>query len=173
MTPAVLAACAVLAATARGALAASVVASGSAFKVSADRISGRGFLATPGVETDEENAGAGRPVLVVSAHEAQVRNLCVSVLVPLPVGQVTVRMTAGRSAPARATTLVVDTDQIEGDVRFTGVEAQIPGDRRGLVAQTTGLVMDHPKFTGWKGTAGSFRLRDVSVHLTPGAHECF
>ncbi|WP_143671179.1 MULTISPECIES: DUF6230 family protein [Streptomyces] len=193
MVPAAAVAGGVVAGMASGALAASVAASGEAFKVSGDRLTGSGFMAVPGVNA-EPASGAKRPVVVVTAREAELSDVCVSVLVKTPVGPVTVRITAGQDEPVRATGLVVDSDQLKGDIRFTDVLARAtggsvgtdgpPGARAdgtdgtdggpgGFLARTTRVTVHHPRFTGWQGTAGSFHLSDMSMSLKPGARECF
>jgi hypothetical protein len=175
MTPAVLATSGVLALVAEGAVAASASASGRAFKVSGDRLSGSGFAALPGVNTDP--SGVQHPVVVVTAREAEVHNLCVSVLVPTPLGEVTVQVKAGTSEPVHATGLVVQSDQLAGDISFGDVLAQATGAHQGnpggFVASTDRVVVNHPRFTGWRGTAGSFRLKDLSMRLLAGDQECF
>ncbi|MFI8166141.1 DUF6230 family protein [Streptomyces sp. NPDC085931] len=175
LAPSALATTAVLALVAQGAVAASASASGRAFKVSGDRLSGRGFAALPGVNT--EPGGAMHPVVVVSAQQAELRNLCVSVLVPTPLGEITLRVKAGTDEPVRATGLVVHSDQLSGDIRFGDVLAQATGPHRdnpgGMEASTDRVVVIGPKFTGWRGTAGSFHLKDMSMRLLPGEHECF
>jgi hypothetical protein len=175
LVPAGLATAAVVGLVAQGAVAASASASGRAFKVSGDRLSGRGFVALPGVNT--EPTGAMHPVVVVTAREAEVENLCASVLVPTPLGEVTLRIKAGNSEPVRATGLTVQSDQLSGDINFTDVFGQATGAHRGksagLLAGTDEVVVRHPQFTGWRGTAGSFRLKDLAMNLSPGDHECF
>ncbi len=177
MTPAAASVVAVTAAVAQGAVAASVAASGDAFKVSGDRLSGSGFMAVPGVGTDPD--GSARPVVTVTAREAELENLCVSVMVPTPAGEVTVRVHAGSKEPVRATGLSVDTDNLQGHISFHDVTAQALGKPAageglgGFLARTTRVSVQQPRFTGWRGTAGSFRLRDLSLRLLPGAHECF
>jgi hypothetical protein len=173
MAPASLAAGGVLLAMGTGALAASVAASGEAFKVSGDRLSGSGFTALPGMNVDPET-GARRPVLVVTAQEAELANLCVSILVKTPLGPVTVRVHAGSEEPVAATGLVVDSDQLHGDINFTDVLARSEGGSSGgFLARTARVTVHHPRFTGWQGTAGSFRLNGLSMRVTPGAHECY
>lgn len=169
---------AVLGGMAQGALAASVAASGSAFKVSGDRLEGDDFTVTPGMNT--EPGGKQHAVLVVTAREAQLENLCVSLLVPTPLGKMTVQVHAGTSTPVQATGLSVDASHAFGTLQLTNVTAQAGGDsssgRNGLAGLTgavSHLVAVNPRFTGWHGAAGSFQLHDVSVALKPGDHECF
>ncbi|MFF4528464.1 DUF6230 family protein [Streptomyces sp. NPDC001407] len=171
LAPAVLVAGAVLGAEASGAVAASVAASGEAFKASGDRLSGSGFTALPGVNTDPRS-GTRRPVVVVTAQRAEVTNLCVSVLVKSPLGPVTVRVAAGQDEPVKATGLVVDSDQLHADINFTDVLAQA-SDTAGFLARTGQLTVKNPRFTGWRGTAGSFHLDGLGLRLVPGRHECF
>jgi Family of unknown function (DUF6230) len=176
MVPAAVTAGGVLGAVATGAVAASVAASGDAFKVSGDQLSGSGFTAVPGMSTDPKTKKR-HPVLVVTAQQAELSNLCVSVLVKTPLGPVTVRVTAGQDKPVKASGLVVDTDQLHGEADFSHVTAQPTGgtaaDGGGLLAQSQHVTVKNPQFTGWKGTAGSFHLNGLGVGLKLGAHECF
>jgi hypothetical protein len=176
--PAVAAAGAVLVGVAQGALAASVAASGNAFKVSGDRLEGDGFTVMPGLNT--EPGGKQHVVMVVTARRAELRNLCVSLLLPTPLGKMTVVVKAGTSRPVQATNLSVHADQAFGDIQLTQVDAQALSGAGasgnglgGLTGSVSHLVAINPKFTGWRGTAGSFTLHDVSVLVKPGDHECF
>jgi hypothetical protein len=177
MVPAAAAVTAVTAALANGALAASVAASGDAFKVSGDRLSGSGFMAVPGLNT--EPGGSARPVLTVTAREAELDNLCVSVRIPTPLGAVTARVRAGTTEPVRATGLSVDADQLQGHISFHDVTARALGTEAardglgGFLARTSRVTVREPRFHGWRGTAGTFHLRDLSLRLLPGDHECF
>ncbi|GAA2460654.1 DUF6230 family protein [Streptomyces macrosporus] len=173
-----MAAGAVLAGMAQGALAASVAASGNAFKVSGDRLEGSGFTVVPGTYT--EPGGSRHPVLVVTAREARLENLCVSLLLPELLGQrMTVVVKAGTSRPVRATGLSVNADRAFGDLRLTDVSAQAFGASKdgdgpgGLSGKASRLVVHDPRFTGWQGAAGSFHLQDLDIRLKPGEHECF
>jgi hypothetical protein len=177
LIPATMATGAVLLGVSRGALAASMAASGNAFKVSGDRLEGSDLSVLPGVYNEPD--GSDHPVFTVTAREAQVDNMCVSLLLPEILGQqVTVVVKA--SGPVTATGLSVDADQVSGDFQLTNVSAQAlggPPDARGglggLVGTVPHAVVDHPRFTGWQGAAGSFRLPNLTVALEPGDHECF
>lgn len=167
-----------LAGVAQGALAASVAASGNAFKVSGDRLEGSGFTVMPGTYT--EPGGSRHQVLVVTAREAQLENLCVSLLLPELMGRrMTVVVKAGASRPVRATGLSVNADQASGNLRLTDVSAQALGASKGgggpggLLGNASRLVVHDPRFTGWQGAAGSFHLQDLTIRLKPGKRECF
>jgi hypothetical protein len=169
---------AVLLGVAQGALAASVAASGSAFKVSGDRLEGEDFTLMPGVNT--EPGGKQHAVLVVTARQAELRNLCVSLLLPTPLGRMTVVVRAGTSRPVQATGLSVEASEALGDLQLKQVEAQAGsgaggnGDGLGgLTGSVSHLVAVNPRFTGWHGAAGSFTLHDLNVRMKPGDHECF
>jgi Family of unknown function (DUF6230) len=177
LVPATMSAGAVLLGVAEGALAASVAASGSAFKVSGDRLEGSDFTVVPGVYTEPD--GSGHPVFVVTAGEAQLDNLCVSLLLPKILGQratVVVKV----SGAVSATGLSVRADQVTGEFQLTGVSAQAfggqpdaPSGVGGLLGRVPHAVVEKPRFTGWQGAAGSFRLPNLTVSLEPGEHECF
>lgn len=170
VVPAAVSAGAVLVGVAQGALAASVAASGNAFKVSGDRLEGDGFTVMPSVST--KPGGQQHPVLVVTARHAQLKNLCVSVLVPMPIGKMTVLVKAGTTHPVTAKGLSVDAGEAFGDLQLTGVNAQTLSDP-GFTGDVSHVVAINPKFTGWRGAAGSFQLSDVSLRLKAGDHECF
>ncbi|MGG7569481.1 DUF6230 family protein [Streptomyces sirii] len=176
LIPALLAAGAVLAATASGALATSVAASNAAFKVSAERVTASGVSAVPGIYT-EPGGGARHPVIRATVQKAELENLCVSLLVTLPVGVVTLRAVAGRGQPVRGSELAVDADSLHGKVDFTDVLAKagglLEGSTGGLLATTRSLVVRDGKATAWQGAAATLRLSDPAVELLMGRHECF
>ncbi|MEU4211817.1 DUF6230 family protein [Streptomyces sp. NPDC026206] len=176
LTPALLAAGAVLAATASGALATSVAASGSAFKVSAARVTAGGVSAVPGVYT-EPGDGARHPVIRATVQKAELENLCVSLLVTLPVGVVTLRAVAGRAEPVRGSGLAVDADSVRGKVDFTDVLARagglLEGRTGGFLATTTSVVVRDGRVTAWQGAGATLRMSDPDVELLMGKHECF
>lgn len=154
----------------QGALAASVAASGNAFKVSGDRLEGDGFTVMPSMSA--EPGGRQHTVLVVTARHAQLKNLCVSILMPTPIGKMTVLVKAGTSQPVSANGLSVDAGEAFGDLQLTNVNAQTLS-KPGFTGDVSHVVAINPRFTGWRGAAGSFQLSDVSVRLKPGDHECF
>ncbi|MCA6096699.1 DUF6230 family protein [Streptomyces sp. SCA3-4] len=177
LTPAVLAAGALLAATASGALATSVAASGSAFKVSAERVVADGVRAVPAVYTEPGEAGARHPVLRATVRRARIEGLCVSLVVPTPLGKVTLRAVAGRSDPVVGTELSVDAGSVRGKVDFAGVLAAAggvgEGGTGGFLAVTDHVVVRDGKVTGWQGAGASLRMSDPDVALLMGEHECY
>ncbi|RLV04601.1 hypothetical protein CTZ27_11875 [Streptomyces griseocarneus] len=161
---------ALLVGMAHGVVAVSLAGSGGAFKVTGERLEGSGFREV--TQTVAEQDGTRHPVAVVSAERASVGGLCASLVVPTPLGPVTLRGAAGRTAPVQATGLVVDTDQV------SGAEAEFSGLRVGLLpqggvgAEAGQAALVRPRFTSWVVTAGSFRARDVDVTVKAGRAEC-
>ncbi|WP_190112423.1 DUF6230 family protein [Streptomyces cinnamoneus] len=176
LTPALLAAGALLAATASGALATSLAASGSAFKVTADRVVADGVRAVPALYTEPGEGGARHPVLRATVRRARIEGLCVSLVVPTPLGKVTLRAVAGRSDPVEGTGLSVDADSVRGKVDFTGVVAAAggvwEGGTGGFLAATDHVVVRDGKLTGWQGAGASLRMSDPDVGLLRGEHAC-
>jgi len=107
--------------TANGVLAASFQISGMPFTVTATELEGQGFQQYATIDEMPEgspNAGdtGGQVVVVVSViGEAKLTNLCQSV----NLGGGFLRITAGdNGTPVQATTLVVHSDEIQGDASF-------------------------------------------------------
>ncbi|MFI6515710.1 DUF6230 family protein [Spirillospora sp. NPDC050679] len=166
-----------------GVLAASFAVSGDSFKISADRLEGKGFQQFPAADGDVR--GRRHPVAVSAIGSAEIRNLCQSVRVGLPIGKVTLRITAGNgSRPVTARTLVVDPEQQAGDTVFTGFQAgrdastltEVPGKTG--PAGVFGQQADTVTITGlrqvaWATTAGTFRLPGLRLRFGGSGLECF
>jgi hypothetical protein len=177
---------------AQGALAASFFVSGQPFQVSAARIDARGVSVYPMV--DVTRRGTHVPVVVIGSRLARVRDLCQSVVLPIPVlGPYTLRLTAGdRVVPATARNLFIDatdvgTDDALVDHLEIGVAAGAltagpvaPGDRRSpffdpdvVAQQGSSAVFTNVRTTAVAVSAGTFDQTDLHLHLTRGAAPCF
>src|ERR1700743_2794113 len=87
MVPSVAATAAIGVALAQGALAASFAVSGQQFKVSAATLHGEVFVQYGNI--DVEHNGTPPPVAVSGFNSADITDLCQSVVVPTPIGDVT------------------------------------------------------------------------------------
>ncbi|MFB4306165.1 DUF6230 family protein [Actinomadura sp. GTD37] len=163
--------------TAQGAIASSFAVSGGSFKVSADSLTGQGFVQYGGVDAGKD--GAKHPVQISGIKSAEIRNMCQSV----KVGPFTLRLTAGTgSEPVQATDLVLDVEQLNADAKFTGMEIgrdastldKGPNGARGPAGmfgqQATRIELTDVKQVAWATTAGTFKLKDLSMKL---GDECF
>lgn len=158
-----------LSATAAGALPASIAVSGSLFKVSAEQVKQYGVSQHPGLSGQSDRHEA----IIATAERVSMTRMCQSMLVPTPLGDVTMRVTAGRHRPVTATSMVVDAQQLSGDAKFTGLKV---GDTSGGVTmrQTVQrLEMDRFRMTARTSSAGTFRMPGMKVSVEFGRHECF
>jgi hypothetical protein len=189
MVPSVAATAAIGVALAQGALAASFSVSGQQFKVSAQKLVGTGFLQYGAVDT--QHGGKTIPVAVSSFKNAQITGLCQSVVIPnIPViGDVTMRLTAGASAPVEAKNLYIDLDNLNANATFTNINIGVaagdstkgPGMKGGgeqadpgsFAQEADQATLTDVKQTAWATSAGTFKLSGLSMHVSTGDHECF
>jgi hypothetical protein len=182
IVPATLAAGALVAFTAEGVLAASFAVSGQNFKVSAESLEAEGFAQFGSVDTGAD--GEHHAVAPAGIRSATLSNLCQSVLVPTPFGDMTLRLTAGGAKPVTATNLVLDADQLGGDATFTDIELgrdastldQVPGHTgpRGRYGhQAAKVSMTNVEVRAWKTTAGTFTMTGMRMVAKFGRDECF
>ena len=121
MVPTVTIAGAMTVAMANGVLASSFAVSGQQFKVSADKLDGNTFAQSGDVIVDAD--GHAHAVAVAGISSAKITNMCQSVNVPIPLigHNLTIVLKAGASDPVTATNLVLDTNQVNADAVFEGV----------------------------------------------------
>lgn len=145
-----------LSAVAAGLLPASIALSGPAFTVSADGVRLQEVALYP--------VSARRGTVVAMVREGTMAGLCQSTLVPTPLGDLTVRVTAGEGRPVTAARLVMDAEQLGADAEFTEVELGefVAGELR----------MHHFRMSARSISAGSFHLSGMRVSARPGRHEC-
>ncbi|MEV8530448.1 DUF6230 family protein [Streptomyces sp. NPDC051211] len=171
-------------ALAQGALAASFAVSGQQFKVSAQSLTGEGFVQYGSVDVNAREELI--PVAVTAIREAKLNSLCQSVVTSLPViGDVSLNLTAGQKTPVEATNLFVDATQLSGNATFTNIEIgrdastldKGPTDAQGmqdLFAQQADTVsITDLKQTAWATNAGTFKLSGLNLHISKGKKECF
>ncbi|GAB3452010.1 DUF6230 family protein [Streptomonospora sediminis] len=183
LIPALGAAAVLVGMTAQGTLAASFAVSGESFKVSADQLKGTGFAQFGDVATSAD--GTGHPVAISVIDDVELSNLCQSVLMDTPVGEVTLLVNAGQGdQPATAKNMVIDVQQLSGDAKFTEMEI---GRDASTVENATGetgksgafgqqadtIKIDGLKQTAWSVNAGTFSLTGLHLGMKPGNHECF
>jgi len=190
MVPSVAATAAIGVAVAQGALAASFAVSGQQFKVTADTLHGEGFVQYGAL--DIQHNGKAVPVAVSAFTDATIGGLCQSVVVPTPIGDVTLKLTAGTgSKKVTAHNLYIDLDQLDADATFNNINIGVaagsstkgPGvkdkDRTdpGSFAQEADSVdLTDVEQTAWATSAGTFKLAGLSlkVHRGSGSKvECF
>ncbi|MBN3931503.1 cholesterol esterase [Streptomyces verrucosisporus] len=190
MVPSVAATAAVGVALAQGALAASFSVSGQQAKVSVDRLDGKGFVQYGTI--DVQHGGKEIPVAVSAFKSAELRGLCQSVVIPVPVfGDVSVKLNAGNDGKVvEAKNLYIDLDQLDADATFTNINIGVsandtdnetgpglkPGDTvlPGSFAQEADeALLTDVKQTSWATSAGTFKLSGLSLNVAKGKNECF
>jgi hypothetical protein len=175
---------AVLVMISQGVLAASFRVSGQQFKVSADSLDATGFVNYGWI--DQHADGSPEPVAVSAMRHAELRNLCQSVLTTLPiVGDVSLKLTAGRDTPVVAENMFVDMSQLNGDATFTNIEIgrdastlnKGPVGAQGLQSlfsqQADRVHIENLRQVAWSTNAGSFKLSGLRMTIATGKDECF
>ncbi|MEU8616871.1 DUF6230 family protein [Streptomyces sp. NPDC048623] len=200
MVPSVAATAAIGVGLAQGALAASFSISGQDFKVKADKLVGKDFVQYGSVDAGKTLDGKdfAEPVAVSGFSEAEITNMCQSVVTPnVPfVGDVTLVLRAGTEAgkPVYAKGIYLDVAELKADAEFGNIDigvaagnlAKEPGKPGiqpntkanpygfGQRAETATLSGVHQR--AWATTAATFKLPnlDLSLHRGKGADvECY
>jgi len=182
-------AAALVALTAQGVLASQFSISGMPFVVTADRLDGTGFEQFATLDQmieDSPNAGdtGGQQVVIVSAiNQATLTNLCQSV----SLGGKFLKITAGDGdKKVTAKTLVVDSDQVNGDASFDTIDIgqdastltkdglSEHGDVHGFGQQADKVVINNLHQVAYSTSASTFKLTGMSLKLFVGnGKECF
>ncbi|AXK35491.1 cholesterol esterase [Streptomyces armeniacus] len=187
MVPSVAATAAIGVALSQGALAASFSVSGQQFKVTADRLEGTGFAQYGAIDSTKKG---DKPVTVVGMNEASIKNLCQSVVIPVPVfGDVSMKLSAGAgSTPVEAKKLYIDADDLSTNATFKNIDIGVsvddttkgPGPQKGdkylpgsFAQQAESVVFTDVKQRAWATTAGTFKLSGLKMAVKKGAHECY
>ncbi|WP_329174536.1 DUF6230 family protein [Streptomyces sp. NBC_01477] len=193
MVPSVAATAAIGVALAQGALAASFSVSGQQFKVSAETLHGEGFEQYGALDVKQD--GKYVPVAVSAFTDATITGLCQSVVIPTPIGDVTLKLKAGnggRGHEVTAHNLYIDLDQLDADAVFTNINIGVAagakgqpgpgikdGDKTdpGSFAQTAESAdLTGVRQTAWATSAGTFTLSGLSLHVGLGSGkgvECY
>ncbi|MFG2894256.1 DUF6230 family protein [Streptomyces sp. NPDC048248] len=188
MVPSVAATAAIGVALSQGALAASFSVSGQQFKVTTDRLDGTGFVQYGAI--DAQKGGKQVPVAVSGFSNAKIKNLCQSVVVPVPVfGDVSMKLSAGGgNTPVEAKNLYIDLDQLDADATFNNIDIGVaagsttkgPGMHKGdkadpgsFAQQADSAVLTGVKQRAWATTAGTFKLSGLKMSVSKGKNECY
>ncbi|MEC4018426.1 DUF6230 family protein [Streptomyces sp. H27-D2] len=188
MVPSVAATAVIGVALAQGALAASFSVSGQQFKVSADRLDGTGFLQYGAIDT--QHGGKHIPVAVSAFKKAEIKNLCQSVVVPVPgFGDVSLKLSAGnKGTPVEAKNLFIDLDELNADATFRNINIGVaagdstkgPGIKKGDAAdpgsfaqEADSATLKGVQQTAWATSAGTFKLSGLSMKVIKGKSECY
>jgi len=192
MVPSVAATAAIGVALAQGALAASFSVSGQQFKVGAKTLHGEGFEQYGAL--DVKHDGKYVPVAVSAFTDATITGLCQSVVIPTPLGDVTLKLTAGPDADhaVTASNLYIDLDQLDANAEFHDINIGVaagaknqpgPGIKSGdntdagSFAQTAKSAdLTDVRQTAWATSAGTFKLSGLSMHVGWGSGskvECY
>ncbi|WP_336050259.1 DUF6230 family protein [Streptomyces sp. CA2R101] len=188
MVPSVAATAAIGVALSQGALAASFSVSGQQFKVATDRLDGTGFVQYGAI--DAQKGGKQVPVAVSGFSNAKIRNLCQSVVVPVPVfGDVSMKLSAGGGdTPVEAKNLYIDLDQLSADATFNNIDIGVaagsttkgPGMHKGdkadpgsFAQQAESATLTHVRQQAWATTAGTFKLSGLKMSVAKGKSECY
>ncbi|MFH8290844.1 MULTISPECIES: DUF6230 family protein [unclassified Streptomyces] len=193
MVPSVAATAAIGVALSQGALAASFSVSGQSFKVSADKLDGRGMVQYGGVDVgvDMDGKKAAHPVSVSAFKKAKITNMCQSVVTHIPVlGDVTLQLRAGGGkTPVVAKNLYIDVAQLDADAEFRNINIGVaagestkgPGMKggkeqanpNGFAQEADRAILTDIEQTAWATSAGTFKLSGLNMKLHKGKKECF
>ncbi|MFF3765043.1 DUF6230 family protein [Streptomyces sp. NPDC001922] len=188
MVPSVAATAAIGVALSQGALAASFQVSGQQFKVSAERLEGKGFIQYGAY--DEQVGGKNQPVAVSAFKHAEINKMCQSVVTPdIPlVGTVTLQLNAGGKDPVTAENLFIDVAQLDANATFRNINIGVaagasnkgPGinkddhaSRGGFAQEADSATLTDVKQTAWATSAGTFKLSGLSMKIHKGVKECY
>lgn len=196
MVPSVAATACIGIALAQGALAASFSVSGQSFKVTADKLVGKGFSQYGAVDTGYTLDGkqTGHAVAVSAFKSASITKMCQSVVTPnVPfLGSVSLILKAGgEGTPVKAKNLYIDVEDLSADATFKNIDIGVaakdmkngpgPGMKGngeqanpfGFGQQAESAVLIDVKQTAWATTAGTFKLSGLKMSLSTGAKECY
>jgi Family of unknown function (DUF6230) len=183
LLPAALAAVLLVGMTGQGGIAASFAVSGHRFKVSADSLQGKGFAQYGDVAATID--GERHPVAMSVIDDATLTNLCQSVVMDTPAGEVTLVVRAGQGGqPVKVRSLVIDLNQLTGDAEFTNMQigrdagtlensAGKTGRSGGFGQQADTVRITRLEQTAYAVNAGTFTLTGLKMSLRRGKHECF
>jgi hypothetical protein len=175
---------ALLVGIAQGAFAATFTVSGTSFKVSADSLTGTGFVQYGSIDVSGSSA---HPVAISGFKTASLNGFCQSVFLPgLPlVGDVTMRIAAPGTAGMSADNLLVGLTDLNGDLTLQAPEIGIDASKltkgpAGAVGQpgAFGIQADSATVTNvqqiaWSTTAQTIRFKGMSLSVRAGKNECF
>lgn len=192
MVPSVAATAAIGVAISQGALATSFAVSGQQFKVRADKIEAEGFVQYGAVDQTKKGL---KPVTVVGIEDAEITNLCQSVVVPVPIPGIDnvsmVIKAGGDGKNVIAKNLFLDADKIDANATFTNIDIGVaagsvtrePGinpqeskkffDPGSFAQQAERATLTDVKQRAWATSAGTFKLSGLHMNVKKGKHECY
>ncbi|KOV37578.1 cholesterol esterase [Streptomyces sp. XY431] len=167
MVPSIAATAMVGVSIANSALAASFSVSGQQFKVKTTYLKGSNFAQFGAV--DIEANGTPHPVAVSAFDDAEIHNLCQSVVTDLSklgLGKITLQLNAGNDEkkPVTAHNLLIDLEQLDADATFTDIN--IGQDASTLTGSATQGWHGHPAL----GEAGK-KLPSGALGFSQAARE--
>lgn len=168
----------------QGALAASFAVSGSAFKISADKLVGEGYVLYGDVD---QGSGEAHVVAAGAFRRATLDNFCQSVFLPkVPVvGDVTLVLTSGGPGGMESTDIIIGIDSLTGDLLLTDTQIGIdaaqlskgPEAAKGRAGsfglQADSATIGRLRLTAWSTNAQTLRLKNLALSLRGGKNECF
>jgi hypothetical protein len=183
VTPATAATAGLVIAAASGAMAVSFAVSGTAFKVSADKLTAHdvvqfGSLTNP-------KSGGPQPIVLSGFKSAELENLCQSVRIPIPLINKSAVLTIKTPKTATAQNMVADLAQLGGDATFTNVDIGVdasattrgpdvgprPAGMFGQQVQTVEVVGARQIVYGV--SASEFKLPNMQLSVNFDNQECF
>lgn len=178
--PVALASTVLLGGVANGAVPVSFAIAGGEFKIAADKLVGEGFSQYAGSATAAD--GTTHPAAIANIKDAELYNLCQTVVEETPLGKVGLKITAGTGdQPAAATDLQIGMTDLSGTATFNdiriGVDAaqvntKAKGDQGDFAMDSDSITIDGLQQVSWSTQAAVFQLTDLHLQLTDG-EECF
>ncbi|MFC7344550.1 DUF6230 family protein [Saccharopolyspora griseoalba] len=163
---------------ASGTVAASFSVSGTAYKATASRMVADGVVQ---YGAQDDAAGTPRPVVVNGFKQATMDDFCQSILVPLPMGEATIKITAPGGMSAE--NLVLGLDWAAGDLTMTNADLGVDageltkgpsiGEPGTFGVQADRVEFDNLRQVAWTTTASTLRLNEVRIEALAGRKECF
>jgi hypothetical protein len=172
---------------ANGAIAAQFAVSGQTFKISADKLVGKGFVQYGSAVVEKD--GTRHFVATSGIAKAELYNLCQSVKVPnLPVSLV-IRAGKDKNKPATAENLLIDMTELGGDATFKGINigqdastlkaggTAARGQAGAFGQEADSVVISDLRQISWATSAGEFALTGLSLKVNVASdgkpEECF
>lgn len=177
-------------AAANGAIPVSFAISGTAFKVSGDKMVATDVTQYGGIaKTGSGKNDDAKPNIYSGFAHAEFDNLCQSVKIPLPfsiLGHDSVVMVIKSGGTAKADNMVADLAQLQGEATFKGVDIGIDGQATtkgpiggkaplpGMFAQQVDtVIVNNPRQTVYGVSAETFYLPSLDLSVNFDNKECF
>lgn len=179
-------------AAANGAIPVSFAISGTAFKVSGDKMVATDVVQYGNIaKTGSGNIDDAQPTIYSGFAHAEFDNLCQSVKVPFPFnikikGHDSVVMVIKSGGKSVATDMVADLSSMKGDATFNGVQIGIDAKTadKGPLAHTAPMngmfgqqveevIVVNPRQIVYGVSAASFRLPNLDLSVNFDNKECF